>query len=128
MQNVRSAMEALLQRHMTVQDLRNDAKPQKSKLKLKREDAAKLERLLVYLDGMAFKDSDTFGKDYNYVVGLITHLNKTYKHKVRTPIEDVENEEWDEELDDELGDESEEEEKFATSNDLPESADPTRVA
>ena len=126
--NVKSAMEALLQRLMTVQDLRNEAKPQKGKLELKREAAAKLERLLVYLDGMAFKDPDTYGKDYNYVVGLITDLNKTYKHKVRTPIEDVEDEEWDEELDDELGDESEVEEKSATSNDLPESADSERVA
>lgn len=138
--NVKSAMEALLQRLMTVQDLRNEAKPQKSKLELKREAAAKLERLLVYLDGMAFKDPDTYGKDYNYVVGLITDLNKTYKHKVRKAMEDFDEDESDEDLEDEESPENADEQTIderttderttdeRTTDDLPESADSERVA
>ncbi len=126
--NVKSAMEALLQRLMTVQDLRNEAKPQKSKLELKREAAAKLERLLVYLDGMAFKDPDTYGKDYNYVVGLITDLNKTYKHKVRKAMEDVEEDECDEDAEEEESPENVDEQNTdeRTTDELPENADSTK--
>ena len=123
--NVRSAMEALSQRLMAVQDMHNEVKPQKSKLELKREAAAKLERLLVYLDGMAFKDPDTYGKDYNYVVGLVTNLNKTYKRKVRNAKENP-----DEGERDEGGEEKESPENVDEPNtgELPESADSTRVA
>ncbi len=126
--NVRSAMEALLQRLMAVQDMHNEVKPQKSKLELKREAAAKLERLLVYLDGMAFKDPDTYGKDYNYVVGLITDLNKTYKHKVRKAMEDVEEDECDEDAEEEESPENVDEQNTdeRTTDDLPENADSTK--
>ena len=123
--NVRSAMEALSQRLMEVQDMHNEAKPQKSKLELKREAAAKLERLLVYLDGMAFKDPDTYGKDYSYVVGLVTNLNKTYKRKVRNAKENPDEGERDE------GDEEKESPENVdepNTGELPESADSTRVA
>jgi len=123
--NVRSAMEALLQRLMAVQDMHNEVKPQKSKLELKREAAAKLERLLVYLDGMAFKDPDTYGKNYNYVVGLITDLNKTYKRKVRNAKEDPDEGERDEGNEEKESPENVDE---PNTGELPESADSTRVA
>ena len=105
--------------------IRQQAKPQKSKLELKREAAAKLERLLVYLDGMAFKDPDTYGKDYNYVVGLVTNLNKTYKRKVRNAKENPDEGERDE------GDEEKESPENVdepNTGGLPKSADSTRVA
>ena len=121
--NVKNAMEALLDRMVVVEKMRGEAKPQKSKLELKREAAEKLDRLLVYLDHMAFKDPDTYGKDYSFVVGLITNLNKTYKHKVRRLVEDIE----DDELDDELDDTFDEEEKSATPDELPES-DEAKIA
>lgn len=128
--NVRSAMEALLQRLMTVQDLRNEAKPQKSKLELKREATVKVDRLLVYLDSMAFKDPDTYGKDYNYVAGLITDLNKTYKPKVRKAMEDLDEDECDDDYEEEESPENADEQNTdeqntdeRTTEDLPESTD-----
>ena len=113
--NVQTAMEALLQKLIAVEKMRGEAKPQKSKLELKHEAGAKLERLLVYLDHMAYKEPDTYGKEYGFVVGLIDNLNKTYKRKVRKRLGTLEEDEWD--------DDFEEEESTESPDEHPESAD-----
>lgn len=125
--NVQTAMEALLNRLVAVEKMRGEAKPQKSKLELKREAAAKLERLLVYLDHKAYKEPDTYGKDYGFVVGLITNLNKTYKPKVRKFVEDFD-EDWDEDFEEEESPENTDGQTTGkpTIDELPESADSTK--
>ena len=115
--NVQNAMEALLQKLIAVEKMRGEAKPLKTKLELKREASVKLERLLVYLDHKAYKDPDTYGKEFGFVVGLITNLNKTYKPKVRKFVDDFD-EDWDEDF--------EEEESPETTDELPQSADSTK--
>ena len=125
--NVQSAMEALLQKLIAVEKMRGEAKPQKTKLELKREASVKLERLLVYLDHKAYQEPDTYGKEYSFVVGLITNLNKTYKPKVRKPLEDIDDE-LDDEFEEEETPESTDEQTIGkqTTDELPQSADSTK--
>ena len=103
--NVRTAMEALLNRLVVLEELRGEAKPSKSKVELKREAADKVERLVVYLDGMAYKDPDVYGKEYGFVAGIIANINNTYKTKARRRLEPYE-EEYDGGLDETQGEES----------------------
>lgn len=103
--NVRTAMEALLNRLVVLEELRGEAKPSKSKVELKREAADKLERLVVYLDGMAYKDPDAYGKEYGVVSGIIANINNTYKTKARRRLEPYE-EEYDGGLDETIEEES----------------------
>lgn len=125
--NVQNAMEALLQKLIAVEKMRGEAKPQKTKLELKREASVKLERLLVYLDHMAYKDPDTYGKEYGFVVGLITNLNKTYKPKARKFVDDFD-EDWDEDFEEEESPENTDGQTTGkqTTDELPESADSTK--
>ena len=76
-----------------------------SKVELKREASDKVERLVVYLDGMAYKDPDVYGKEYGFVAGIITNINNTYKTKAKRRLEPYE-EEYDGGLDETQGEES----------------------
>ena len=60
---------------------------------------------MVYLDGMAYKAPDAYGKEYGFVAGIITNINNTYKTKAKRRLEPYE-EEYDGGLDETQGEES----------------------
>jgi len=66
--NVRTAMEALLNRLIAVEELRNEAKPLQSKVELKRMANAKLYQLMVRLEDLALLEPDVYSKSYNVVI------------------------------------------------------------
>lgn len=74
---VRTAVEALAARQLEVDQANSQAEAPRPLLPLKRDAAAKLRRLVVYLQAMAEKDPEGYATHYAVVTEIITRLNAT---------------------------------------------------
>ena len=74
---VRTAVEALAARQLEVDQANSQAEAPRPLLPLKRDAAAKLHRLVVYLQAMAEKDPEGYATHYAVVTEIITRLNAT---------------------------------------------------
>jgi len=119
--DIQAAAEALLKRLTDVERMSGKSKLKKSKNELKREAASILERLIVHLSDIAFKDPQAYGDVYDEVISIITSINATYKAKHRRGLDEYE-EEYDAELENDL-DESTEDESTEDESEEPESTD-----
>ena len=78
---IQNALETLKAKRLEV-DQANSAAPKVLPLRdLKKEAAAKLEKVVDYLKAMAARDPDTYGEDFAVVTQIITRLNTTRKRQ-----------------------------------------------
>ena len=78
---IQNALETLKAKRLEV-DQANSAAPKVLSLRdLKKEAAAKLEKVVDYLKAMAVRDADTCGEDFAVVTQIITRLNTTRKRQ-----------------------------------------------
>ncbi len=75
---IREALDKLLYKHMDVILDKSTMKKHKPLSVLKREVNEKLEVLITYLQAMASKEPEAYGKPYAVVTAIITRLNATY--------------------------------------------------
>ena len=75
---IREALDKLLHKHMDVILDKSTMKKHKPLPVLKREVNEKLEVLVTYLQAMASKEPEAYGKPYAVVTAIITRLNDTY--------------------------------------------------
>ena len=75
---IREALDALLHKHMDVILDKSTMKKHKPLPILKQEANEKLEVLVTYLQAMASKEPEAYGKPYAVVTAIITRLNASY--------------------------------------------------
>lgn len=75
---IHEALEVLMTKRLEVDRAKSSMVKHKPLSVLKREDNEKLEVLVTYLQAMAAKEPEAYGKPYAVVTAIITRLNDTY--------------------------------------------------
>ena len=76
--DIQEALDTLLDKRLEVDRAKSRVVRHKPLLVLKREVNEKLEVLVTYLQAMASKEPETYGKPYAVVTAIITRLNASY--------------------------------------------------
>ena len=75
---IQEALDTLLRKHMDVILVKSTMKKHKPLSMLKQEANERLAILVTYLQAMASKEPEVYGKPYAVVTAIITRLNSTY--------------------------------------------------